>query len=282
MTTTIQQPAAGERRYETLTATPLSPHIGGEVSGIDLSAPLDDRQKRDLLQVFADYQVIFFRDQLLDFEAHKRFAGVFGGLHRHVGPSTESRPVEGEPEIRILHFDENSEKVAGEIWHTDQSCAVIPPLGSALYLKTVPPNGGGDTMWASMYAAYDDLSDKMKTYLDGMTATHDGSRAFGKDAPVNVHPVVPVHPVTGRKLLYINRGQTSHLNGVSREESDAVLTYLYNHCANPEWIVRFHWRQNSMALWDNRCTHHRAIWDYYPNVRSGFRIQIKGNAPPTA
>jgi taurine dioxygenase len=268
--------------FETITATPLSPNIGAEIGNIDLTKPLGNRQVEELHQAFAQYQVIFFRDQKIDFEAHKALARYFGELHIHVGPSTESVPVPGQPEIRALHFNESSEKVAGEIWHTDQSCAPIPPLGSILYLHTVPPDGGGDTMFASMYAAYDNLSDRMKAHLDGLTATHDGRRAFGPNAPINSHPVVARHPATGRKLLYINRGQTSHINELPRDESDALLAFLYQHCANPEWQVRFRWRPHSISFWDNRCTHHRAIWDYYPHTRSGFRIQIKGSAAPVA
>jgi len=268
--------------YETISVTKLTPHIGAEIGDIDLTKPLSNRQVTELHKAFAENLVIFFRDQKITHENQKALARTFGELHVHVGPSTESKPLEGQPEIRSLHFDENSEKVAGERWHTDQSCAPVPPLASILYLHTVPPDGGGATLFASMYAAYDALSDRMKAYLEGMTATHDGRRAFGPNAPISTHPVVAKHPVTGRKLLFVNRGQTSHINEVPREESDAILNYLYNHCADPEWQVRFQWRPHSISCWDNRCTHHKAIWDYYPNVRSGFRIQIKGAAAPVA
>jgi len=268
--------------YESITVTALTPHIGAEIGNIDLTRPLSNREVDELHQAFTKHQVIFFRDQKIDHESHKALARHFGELHVHVGPSTESKPLPGQPEIRSLHFDENSEKVAGEIWHTDQSCAPIPPLGSMLYLHTVPPDGGGATLFASMYAAYEALSPRMQAYLEGLTATHDGRRAFGPNAPITVHPVVAKHPESGRKLLFVNRGQTSHINDIPRDESDAVLAFLYSHCANPEWQVRFQWRAHSIAFWDNRCTHHKAIWDYYPNVRSGFRIQIKGSAPPAA
>jgi taurine dioxygenase len=268
--------------YETISVTKLTPHIGAEIGNIDLTRPLSNRQVDELHRAFAENLVIFFRDQKIDHEHQKALARHFGELHVHVGPSTESKPLPGQPEVRALHFDETSEKIAGERWHTDQSCAEIPPLGSILYLHTVPPDGGGATLFASMYAAYDALSDKMKSYLEGMTATHDGRRAFGPNAPINIHPVVVKHPVSGRKLLFVNRGQTSHINGIPRNESDAILGYLLEHCADPEWQIRFQWRPHSISFWDNRCTHHKAIWDYYPNVRSGFRIQIKGNAAPIA
>jgi len=269
-------------KYESIQVTPVTPHIGAEIGNIDLTKPLSNREVEELHQAFTEHQVIFFRDQRIDHEAHKALARHFGELHVHVGPSTESRPLPDQPEIRALHFDANSEKVAGEVWHTDQSCAAIPPLGSVLSLHTVPPNGGGATLFASMYAAFEALSPRMQSYLEGLTATHDGRRAFGPNAPITVHPVVAKHPVSGRKLLFINRGQTSHINEIPRDESDGVLAFLFQHCANPEWQVRFQWREHSIAFWDNRCTHHKAIWDYYPNVRSGFRIQIKGSTPPIA
>jgi taurine dioxygenase len=172
--------------------------------------------------------------------------------------------------------------VSGEVWHTDQSCADVPPLGSILYNHTIPPDGGGDTLFASMYKAYDELPPRMKEHLEGLTATHDGAFAFGKDAPVAVHPVVPRHPVTGRKLLYVNIGFTTKINDLSDKESAALLAFLFDHCADPRWQVRFRWEPHSIAFWDNRCTQHMAIWDYFPNTRSGYRVQIKGSAPPKA
>jgi taurine dioxygenase len=268
--------------YSSITVTPLSPHIGAEIGNIDLTKPLSNREVDELHEAFAAHQVIFFRDQRIDHEAHKALARHFGELHVHVGPSTESKPLPDQPEVRALHFDKDSKKVAGEAWHTDQSCAPIPPLGSILYIHTVPPDGGGDTLFASMYSAYEALSPRMKTYLQGLTCTHDGRRAFGPNAPINVHPLIAKHPVTGKKLIFVNRGQTSHINEVPREESDAILGFLYQHCSRPEWQVRFRWRAHSIAFWDNRCTHHKAIWDYWPHVRSGFRIQIKGSQPPIA
>src|SRR5215467_3739511 len=158
--------------YESIKVTALTPHIGAEIGNIDLTRPLSNRQVEELHQAFAENLVIFFRDQPIDHESHKALARHFGELHIHVGPSTESKPLPDQPEIRALHFDETSKKVAGEAWHTDQSCAPIPPLGSVLYLHTVPPDGGGDTLFASMYKAYDALSPRMKAHLEGLTCTH--------------------------------------------------------------------------------------------------------------
>src|SRR5271170_193643 len=144
----------------------LTPHIGAEIGNIDLTKPLSNQEVQELHEAFAESGVIFFRNQPIDHESHKRLARYFGELHLHVGPSTESVPLPDQPEIRALHFDANSEKVAGERWHSDQSCAAIPPLGSILYLHTVPPDGGGATLFASMYAAYEDLSPTLQRFLE--------------------------------------------------------------------------------------------------------------------
>ena len=270
-----------------ITVTPLSPHVGAEIGNIDLTQPLSPGQVNDLKQALAKHGVIFFHDQAIDLEMHRRFAQYFGELHIHVGgEGTASKPDEKYPEARRQHFDAHSKRVSGEVWHTDQSCAAVPPMASILHQRIVPPDGGGDTLFASMYAAYEALSERMKSFLAGLTATHDGAKLFDKGTrtvyPVSSHPVIAVHPWTGKKLLYVNRGQTTFIDGLPREESDAVLEFLFAHIENPEWQMRFRWRANSIAFWDNRCTQHRAIWDYWPNVRSGYRIQIKGTQAPVA
>ena len=216
----------------------------------------------------------------MSFDDHKRLARYFGELHVHVGPKTASVALDEDPAVRLQHYDAASAKVSGELWHTDQSCAAIPPLGSILIQHIVPPDGGGDTLFANMYEAYDHLSASMKAYLEPLNATHDGSGAFGKGAPVNVHPVIVRHPVTGRKLIYVNPGQTTRIEGISEDESTSVLAYLFGHCVDPRWTYRFRWEPYSIAFWDNRCMWHRAIWDYHPNTRSGYRVQITAPAPP--
>lgn len=272
--------------YETISVTPVTPTIGGLVSDIDLTEPLDPPIVKDLHDALMQHQVLFFRDQELTHETQKALGQHFGRLHVSVGgDGTNSKQLGGDhPEVRALHFDENSTSISGnEMWHTDQSCMEMPPLGTILYIHTVPPDGGGDTMFASMYAAYDALSPNMQRYLEGVTALHDGAGAFAKTAtnqlPVTEHPIIAKHPVTGRRLLFINPIFTTRICGVSADESAAILSYLFHHCEHPNFQVRFNWEPNSIAFWDNRCTHHRALWDYYPNVRSGFRIQIEGTDP---
>jgi taurine dioxygenase len=138
-----------------------------------------------------------------------------------------------------------------------------------------------------MYAAYDALSPRMKSFLEGLTATHDGMQAFGrfdptKKYPVAVHPVITRHPVSKKKLIYVNRGFTARINELSPAESAALLAYLYQHLEKPDFQMRFTWRQHSIAFWDNRCTQHLAIWDYFPNTRSGYRVQVDADRPPLA
>jgi taurine dioxygenase len=267
---------------KTFHVTPLTPHVGGEISGIDLTQPLDAAQVRQLTDALVAHGVIFFREQEIDMAALKRLGRYFGELHIHSG--MPGHP--DHPEVRPLHADENSKHVAGEEWHTDLSCDPVPPLASILYLHTLPPIGG-DTCFASMYAAYDALSDGMKAYLENLTATHDGRIAFGRFDPnkkynMSVHPVIPRHPVTGRKLIYVNRGFTSHINELPALESAKLLDFLYTHIESPLWQCRFRWRKHSIAFWDNRCTQHYAVWDYRPQVRSGWRVQIANTQPPLA
>ena len=272
--------------YETLTATPLTRRIGAEISGIDITRALTPAQRRDVERALLDHQVILFRDQPFELEAQKAFGRNFGELHIHPGAPG---PL-GHPEILRIHADANSTYVAGEGWHSDVSCDLAPPLGSILHLHTVPPSGG-DTLFASMYAAYDALSDRFKALLDGLTATHDGEHVYrgryrnlgadaaGRQYPRASHPVVRTHPATGRKALFVNPGFTTHIDGLPRGESAALLAFLYAHSQKPDFHVRFRWRPDSVAFWDNRCTQHLAIWDYFPDVRSGYRVTIKGDRP---
>lgn len=265
--------------YQTIEAQRLTPTLGAVVSGVNLAEPLSNAQVEDLHTAIADHQVIFFRDQRLDPASLRRVGQYFGELQAHA-----LKGMEGFPEVRRLHADANSKHVSGEEWHTDMSCIETPPMGSILYMHTLPPLGG-DTVFASMYAAYDALSPGMKTYLEGLTATHDGKLAFGRFDPTGVYPVathkvIRSHPVTKRKLIYVNRGFTAHINDVPKEESEAILAFLYKHCENAYFQCRFRWEQHSVAFWDNRCTQHLAVWDYFPNTRSGYRVQIEGTPEP--
>lgn len=271
--------------YETLTIDKLTPIIGAEVGNIDLSKPLGNRQVDELHRALAENCVIFFRDQHISQDQHLAFGRLFGDLHIH--PAAPAEP--GKPELMIIRADKDSPRANGEGWHSDVSCDLEPPMGSILYIKQCPPKGG-DTLFANMYAAYEALSDRMKAYLEGLTAIHDGEDAYRgtyanlgvKDKPVYPraeHPVVRTHPVTNRRSLYVNRGFTKRLVGVPRDESDGILRYLFEHMENPLFQCRFRWQPNSIAFWDNRCVQHRAMWDYWPHTRSGNRVTVAGDKP---
>jgi taurine dioxygenase len=270
--------------YQTIEVTKLTPHIGAEIGGVDLSKPLGNQQFQEVHDALMDNLVIFFRDQHLTHDQQKDFGRRFGNLAVH--PASRQSP-EGHPEIFTIHADENSKHVAGEEWHSDVSCDENPPMGSILYLTEVPP-AGGDTLFASMYAAYDRLSDPIKQLIEGLTATHDGEPSYhgryGHAVPEGgfpraEHPVVRTHPVTGRKALFVNVNFTTRINGLSKLESDALLNLLWRHIETPELQCRFHWRPNSVAFWDNRCVQHLALWDYYPHRRHGHRVLIEGDRP---
>ena len=200
------------------------------------------------------------------------------------GVGTKPWRVPGHDEVTIIHADKDSKYVAGEDWHSDMSCDPEPPLGSILYMHVIPPVGG-DTVFSSMYAAYDALSDRMKEHLEGLTAMHDAVVGFGGITPDGMtlprssHPVIRTHPVTGKKTIYVNKGFTTHIEGVSANESAALLAYLYDHIQKPLFQCRFRWQPHSIAFWDNRAVQHSAIWDYFPQTRSGFRIQVLGDRP---
>jgi taurine dioxygenase len=264
-----------------ITVIPYSPILGAEIGNIDLTRPLSDTAVARLRRALLDHSVLFFRDQRISFDDQVRLAEYFGSVGTHVGKNTNSEAT-GDPRVRRLHAGGDSHRVSGNVWHTDQSCARVPPMASILYLHTVPQGGGGDTGFADMYAAYDALSSRMKAFLEGLTAYHDGVKVFGEETPSATHPVVVRHPETGRKLIYVNRAFTTHINGIPEGESDAILGFLFDHCARPEWTIRFRWQPHSIAFWDNRSTQHRANADYLPQVRSGYRVQIEGATAPAA
>lgn len=276
--------------YETLSVKPLTPHIGAEVSGIDLSKPLSNAQARDVRRAWLDHMVLVFRDQKLTRDEHKAFGRGFGRLHIH--PLNHSRS--GDEEILQVKTTANSPYTAGNGWHTDVTCEEIPPMGSMLYITEMPEGGcGGDTLFADMYLAYDLLSDPMKGFLETLTAVHDGALPYignynvaapeGKAYPKNEHPVIVTHPETGRKLLYVNSGFTTRIKGLAPTESRTLLTMLFRHIAEtPRLTARVPWAENTLTFWDNRCTQHHAVWDYQPRSRYGERVSILGDERPVA
>jgi taurine dioxygenase len=266
---------------DVLDIRPMTRRIGAEVFGIDLREPFGDRATAELRKAIADHQVIFFREQALEIADLMRFGRLFGRLAFHTGV----KGLPEYPEVVRIHADEHSARVAGDNWHSDLSCNPEPPMGSILYMHTLP-EVGGDTLFSSMYEAYDALSPAMRAFLDPLTAVHDGDhvyRPFAKEPldhyPCSTHPIVRTHPVTGRKALYVNQSYTIRIPELSEAESAAVLALLYDHVKNPNFQVRFRWEPHSIAFWDNRCTQHLAVWDYFPDTRSGYRVTIAGEKP---
>ena len=269
--------------YQFIQVHKLTPAIGAEISGVDLGKKISDSQFQEVHKALLENLVIFFRDQNMSIEAHKEFGRRFGPLHIH--PNAPAGIPE-HPEILRIRADEKSLHVAGEEWHTDVSCDAEPPLGSILYLTEVPPDGGGDTLFANMYRAYETLSEPIKQLLIGLTAIHDSARAhYGGAArseakyPSAEHPIVRTHPETGRQSLYVNSLFTLRIPQLSNSESEALLQILYRHIETPELHCRFHWRPNSVAFWDNRCAQHHAVFDYFPHRRYGHRVTVCGDKP---
>lgn len=279
--------------YDTITVTPLSPALGAEVSGIDLSQDLSEAQLADIRTAIADNLVLVFRDQDISAEDHKRFARRFGTLHRHVlGGAQQLSSVAHDPELLAWRTGPTSRFTAGDAWHADVSCDAEPIWGSFLRV-TKQPEIGGDTAFANMYLAYESLSAPLKALLDNLTAIHDGGKAWtagygappqaGQSFPATEHPVVARHPLTGRKYLYVNEAFTSHIVQLTRAESDAILALLFRHIErNLAFQTRIHWAPNSLVFWDNWVTQHHAIWDYYPAERWGERASAFIGSAPSA
>ena len=269
----------------------LGPHFGAIVHGVDLARAADD-EIAEIRAALVDRKVLFFRDQTLDDDAQIT-------LGRRIGELTASHPVVGgvdedHPEVYALDSADNG---FADVWHTDVTFMKRPPLGSILRAVILPPTGG-DTNWADAQLAYDSLATPVQRLADQLTAVHDGNREFGyhlaqrrggrgnewdgevvtKLEPVE-HPVVRVHPETGRRSIFVNPGFTSHIVGVSESESRAILDLLYAHLTKPEHIVRHRWRPGDVAMWDNRSTAHYANRDYAGARRVMHRITLRGDIP---
>ena len=273
--------------FKHIVAKPFAPNLGAEITGVDLSQEISEAEFSEIEAAFLAYQVLFFKDQKeIPPQVHIDLGKRFGPLHSHPAAPT----MAGYPEIFEIHATRHSKVANGEFWHSDVSCDEEPPLGTMLQIHILPPCGG-DTMFSNMYAAYDALSDAMKTFLDGLSATHASEHIYRgryadrgqKDSdiafPSASHPVVRTHPQTGRKALFVNRTFTTQINELSEEESSAVLKMLFEHAESIQFQIRFRWSKNDMAFWDNRCCMHRAIWDYWPEERKGRRVTIKGDRP---
>jgi taurine dioxygenase len=267
----------------------LTPKIGSVIRGIDLREPLEAEQREYVRQALLDRKVIFFRDQDITTEQHLDFARNFGELEVHpFAPHKEDYP-------EVLAITHNKDRPGRENgWHSDVTWREMPSLGSVLRLLEVP-DVGGDTLFADMEAAYEDLPDAIKEKVEGKVAVHDFAhfrkimvakgaseedvQKMNEKYPMVEHPVIRTHPETGRKSIYVNAAFTQHIKGMDKDESDAILQILYVTAATPEYQCRFRWEKNSMAFWDNRACQHYAASDYWPHRRVAERVTVIGDRP---
>ncbi|ATF52441.1 taurine dioxygenase [Morganella morganii] len=269
----------------------LTPAIGAHVSGIDLNLTPDAATLAVLQDALLEHQVLFFRQQYIKPEAQRDFAAALGELHIHpVFPSHKNVRELIVLDSHLLDLKDN------ELWHTDVTFLEKPAMGCVLSAVQVPPFGG-DTLWASLTRAYDDLSPPLQEFLSGLTAEHDISLSFPdsrfaqtgeakaalekarRDFPPRRHPLVRTHPVTGKKGLFVTAGFTSRICELSPEESDTLLTFLFKHNTQPKYFVRWHWQDGDVAVWDNRCTQHLASFDYGDFHRIMHRATVMGDKP---
>jgi taurine dioxygenase len=260
--------------------------IGAEISGVDVTKPLDPADVKAIKNALWDNLVVFFRNQKpLTPDEHVEFGRQFGTLDiSEIHPNPTERP-------EVLMLDQVQPKGGGaDNWHRDRTYLEAPPMGSILQCM-MKPSLGGDTCWASMYEAYNTLSKPMQTLVDGLTALHTiaplaarskiVAKAVGDKVhtwPVTEHPMVEVHPETGRKALNVNASWTTEVVGLEKEESDMLLGFLFEHVKRPDFAVRFSWNVGDLAFWDNRATLHCAIADYNER-RIMKRVAFVGNKP---
>jgi taurine dioxygenase len=268
----------------------ISGALAAEIEGLDLTRPLTNAAVAEIRRIWLDNLVVFFRDQPLS-------SAQFLALARRFGDVTEYpllKGLEEAPEIVAVLKREHETINFGGIWHSDTAYLPRPPMATMLIAREIPPQGG-DTMFANGYVAYETLSEGMRRMLAPLTAVHSSARAdisrtredrlrenAMEGAPPDFeaeHPVVRRHPETGRAALYVNPAHTVRFSGMSEEESEPLLDYLYRHQTRPEFTCRFSWSVNAIALWDNRCTLHFPINDYHGYRRLMHRVTLAGDVP---
>jgi taurine dioxygenase len=276
-----------------LDVTPLNPTFVAQVHDLDLSVPQPAETIAAIREALVTHKLLLFRDQVLTPSQQKAFAAGFGPLHIH--PLLNNDEANANPEIIVLDYGEHRPPEKDE-FHTDVTFIQTPPLGSILYGVDIP-EVGGDTLFADLGAAYQALSEPLKRAVTGLTAKHDFVRSFRistyysegsdpekwerarKNNPPVSHPVVRTHPETGEKGLFVNRGFTEEIEGLSRLESDALLELLFRHQEQPQFGYRHRWRTGDVLFWDNRITQHMVVADYFPRHRQMHRATILGDRP---
>lgn len=272
---------------------PISAGFGLQVREIQLDQPMGADQQAYLRQAFEEYGLLLFEGQSLSAHQQVNIANIFGKVDPEHGGAV-GHPE--NPQVEVLHND--SERPAyTDVWHSDSTWKKQPPRGAVLYC-VAPPPVGGNTIWACVGTAFDGLSDGLKKYVGALNAIHalgyspGFRRRFSREEdaasiaallsghPPVEHPVVLSHPVTGRKLLFVNEAYTSHIVEIGRTESDELLRLLVRHVQRPEYQINFRWRQGSVAIWDNLRTQHYAVNNYAPHTRIMHRVAIQ--AQPVA
>ena len=272
---------------------PISGALGAEISGIDVSRDVDDQTLGLLRRAWLEHLVLFFRDQRLTPAQFLAFARRFGEIIEYPFVKGLEEHPEIIPVVKLAHERINF----GGVWHSDTAYLDVPPMASMLLAHEVPP-AGGDTLFANMYLAYDALSEGMKRLLADLSAVNSSSkadasrtredriaergRADARTVYEAAHPVVRVHPETGRKALYVNVAHTVRFDGMTEEESAPILSVLYRQQVRPEFACRFRWRPGSLAFWDNRCAQHNAVNDYAGHRRVMHRVTLAGDVPSGA
>lgn len=264
--------------------------LGAEILGVDLSTPLSPGLSAAIRAALLEHLVVFFRDQRLTVAQFLAFARCFGKPIEY--PLIKGLPE--FPDVIEVSKLENETANFGGVWHTDTAYLELPPMGSMLLAREVPPVGG-DTLFANQYLAYEALSPGLRRMLEGLVGVNSSTKADAsrtredrlrrdgredaKDEYLAEHPVVRTHPETGRKALYVNVAHTVRFKGLTDEESAPLLNYVFQHQTRPEFTCRFSWRVGSLAFWDNRCAQHNAVNDYHGHRRVMHRITLAGDKP---
>jgi taurine dioxygenase len=271
-----------------VSATSVGVNLGAEVNGVDLRKPLPDAQFKAIEHALVENELIIFRNQDISSDDLLAFGRRFGELTVHPFAPNEGKNA---PELIKFRNDEKTPPYGTDVWHSDETFRAEPPMATILVAKEVPAVGG-DTMYVSMTAAYEGLSDRMQQFISGLEGIHDMKPfrpLFGKTDeerrklqhfelmyPPQLHPVVRIHPVSGKRVLFVNPQFTVGINGMEEHESRALLDLLFRQAFVPEYQFRHHWQPHTIAMWDNRSTQHYAVHDYYPQRRYMERVTIKG------
>ena len=265
----------------------LTPNIGAEIVGKNIFDNLTTTVCDKIYETLIEHKVIFFRNQEITNDQHIKFAKSFGEIEP---PHPVYPHVDQFPEIVLLENDKNRPPDT-DVWHTDVTFKPNPPFASILYSKIIP-SSGGDTLWSCLSSIYDALPNDIKKYLETLNAVHDmgdfrntytnnepigaahklnkGHKKFGS----SIHPIIKIHPISKKKIIYINPGFTTHIVGLNSTDSNNLLNYLFTFMNKPEFQIRFKWSEQTIAMWDNRCTMHYAIGDYMPFHRKMHRVTV--------